>query len=122
MQAKSRRFQYWGYLLVGALAFAGFYFVSTMGQKVFLKAVLGEPAEVIDEAMNSARVSPRITSRIGEVSSRNFQLHQIGNRKDTLVFRVSLKGERADAALKLWMVKRPSGEWNIVKSDTLFLN
>ncbi|AHJ96689.1 hypothetical protein Hsw_1094 [Hymenobacter swuensis DY53] len=93
-----------------------------MGQKMILKSVIGEPAEVIDRAMNSARVSPRITSRIGEVSSRNFQLNQIGNRKDTLVFRVSLKGERADAALKLWMVKRPSGEWNIVKSDTLFLN
>ncbi|WP_155832860.1 hypothetical protein [Hymenobacter swuensis] len=122
MQAKSRRFQYWGYLLAGALAFAGFYFVKTMGQKMILKSVIGEPAEVIDRAMNSARVSPRITSRIGEVSSRNFQLNQIGNRKDTLVFRVSLKGERADAALKLWMVKRPSGEWNIVKSDTLFLN
>lgn len=122
MQEKRSGFPSWGYVLLGVLAFAGFYFVRTRGQKTLLKAILGEPAEVLHKAVNSARVSPRIISRIGKVSSRNFQLKQTGTRKDTLVFRVSLDGERADATLKLWMVKRTSGKWEIVKSDTLFTN
>ena len=120
MPPKSRGFQYWGYLLVGALAFAAFYFVKNMGQQTVLKAVLGEPGKIINEAMNSARISPRITSRTGRITARSFKVEDLSATKDTLIFRFLLDGEQADAAIKIWTTKRPSGKWEIVKSDTLF--
>jgi hypothetical protein len=122
MQPKSQGFQYWGYLLVGALAFAAFYFIKNMGQQTVLKAVLGEPGNIINEAMNSARVSPRITSRTGRITAKNFKVEDMSATKDTLIFRFLLDGERADAAIKIWTTKRPSGKWEIVKSDTLYTN
>jgi hypothetical protein len=120
MQAKDRTFPNWGYLLIGALVFAGYCFVKYMGQKTILKTVLGEPGELVNEAMNSARVSPRITSRTGIITARNFKFENMSARKDTLIFRFLLDGEQADATIKIWTTKRPSGEWKIVKSDTLF--
>jgi hypothetical protein len=120
MQVKGRGFPNWGYVLVGALAFAGFYFVKNMGQRTILKAVLGEPADLIATAMSSARVSPRITNRTGHISSKNFKVENLSAKKDSLVFRFLLDGERANATIKLWMTKRASGNWEIVKSDTLF--
>ena len=120
MQAKSRRFQYWGYLVVGALAFATFYFARNMGQQTILKAVLGEPADLIGKAMSSARVSPRITNKTGPIITKNFKVEKLGAKKDSLAFQFFLDGERADATIRLWMVRRPSGSWKIVKSDTLF--
>ena len=121
MQPKSRGFQYWGYLLVGALVFAVYLFIRTKGQETVLKAVLGEPGKLINEAMNSARVSPRITSRTGRITARNFKVeNDMSATKDTLIFRFLLDGEKGDAAIKIWTTKRPSGKWEIVKSDTLF--
>ena len=120
MPAKRRGFPNWGYVLLGALAFAGFFFVKNMGQKTVLKAVLGEPAEVINKAMSSARVSPQITNRTGRITAKNFKLEQLGATKDSLSFRFFLDGERADATVRLWMARRPSGDWEIIKSDTLF--
>ncbi|MBD2715496.1 hypothetical protein KBK19_10655 [Microvirga sp. STR05] len=120
MQEKRRGFPNWGYVLLGALAFAGFYFVRNMGQKTILKAVLGEPANLINKSMSSARVSPRITSRTGHITSKNFKVEKLGATKDSLSFRFFLDGERADATVRLWMARRPSGEWQIVKSDTVF--
>ena len=120
MQPKSRGFQYWGYLLVGALAFAAFYFVKNMGQQAVLKAVLGEPGNIVNEAMNSARISPRITSRTGAITAKSFKVEDLSATKDTLIFRFFLDGDQADAAIKIWTTKRPSGKWEIVKSDTLY--
>jgi hypothetical protein len=120
MQPKSQGFQYWGYLLVGALAFAAFYFIKNMGQQTVLKAVLGEPGDIVNNAINSARVSPRITSRTGTITAKNFKVEDMSATKDTLIFRFLLDGERADAAIKIWTTKRPSGKWEIVKSDTLY--
>ena len=120
MQAKGRGFPNWGYLLLGALAFAGFYFVKNMGQRTIMKAVLGEPGGLISKAMSSARVSPRITSRTGEITAKNFKVEKLGATKHSLSFRFFLDGERADATVRLCMARRPSGEWHIVKSDTVF--
>jgi hypothetical protein len=121
MQPKSREFQYWGYLLVGALVFAAYFFIRTKGQETVLKAVLGEPGKLVHEAMNSARVSPRITSRTGRITARNFKVeNDMSATKDTLIFRFLLDGEKADAAIKIWTTKGPAGKWEIVKSDTLF--
>ena len=121
MQPKSRGFQYWGYLLVGALVFAVYLFIRTKGQETVLKAVLGEPGKIVNDAMNSARVSPRITSRTGTITAKNFKVEKdMSATKDTLIFRFLLDGEKADAAIKIWTTKRPSGKWEIVKSDTLF--
>jgi hypothetical protein len=120
MQPKSQLSQYWGHLLVGALAFAAFYFIKNMGQQTVLKAVLGEPGAIVNNAMNSARVSPRITSRTGTITAKNFKVEEMSATKDTLIFRFLLDGEQADAAIKIWTTKRPSGKWEIVKSDTLF--
>ena len=120
MPAKHRGFPNWGYLLLGALAFAGFYFVKNMGQRTIMKVVLGEPGGLINKAMSSARVSPRITSRTGPITAKNFKTDELGATKDTLAFRFFLHGERADATVRLWMARRPSGEWHIVKSDTVF--
>ncbi|WP_045690290.1 hypothetical protein [Hymenobacter sp. AT01-02] len=120
MPSKSKGFPNWGYVLLGALAFAGFYFVRNLGQRTLMKAVLGEPADLIAQAMSSARVSPRITNRIGRIHSKNFKVENLSAKKDSLVFRFLLDGERANATIKLWMTKRASGNWEIVKSDTLF--
>ncbi|UOG76251.1 hypothetical protein MTX78_06540 [Hymenobacter tibetensis] len=120
MPEKHRSFPNWGYLVLGALAFAGFYFVKNMGQKTVLKAMLGEPGGLINRAMSSARVSQRITSRTGKITAKNFKTEGISATKDTLAFRFFLDGERADATVRLWMAKRLSGEWEIVKSDTVF--
>ncbi|MBC6610939.1 hypothetical protein H8B15_08390 [Hymenobacter sp. BT507] len=120
MQAKGRGFPNWGYMLLGLLAFAAFYFVRTMGQQTLMKAMLGEPADLIAKAMSSARVSPRITSRTGRITAKNFKVENLNAKKDSLVFRFLLDGERADASIKIWMTKRPSGNWEIVRSDTLF--
>jgi predicted aminopeptidase len=110
----------WVYLLLGATVLAGYLFVKYLGQRTILKAVLGEPAELVNRAMRSAKVSPRITNRTGKITAKNFKVEKLGANKDTLVFRFFLDGERADATVKLWMAKRPSGDWKIVKSDTLF--
>jgi hypothetical protein len=120
MSAKRRGFPNWGYLLLGALAFAGFYFIKNMGQRTIMKAVLGDPGELITKAMSSARVSPLITSRTGPITAKNFKVEKLGTTKDSLSFRFYLDGERADATVRLWMARRPSGEWHIVKSDTVF--
>ncbi|TGE09604.1 hypothetical protein [Hymenobacter fodinae] len=122
MPSKSKGFPNWGYVLLGALAFAGFYFVRNLGQRTLMKAVLGEPADLIAQAMSSARVSPRITSRTGRITSKNFKVENLSAKKDSLVFRFLLDGERSNATIKLWMTKRASGNWEIVKSDTLFSN
>ena len=120
MSPKSQGFQYWGYLLAGALAFATFYLIKNMGQQTVLKAVLGEPGDIVNNAINSARVSPRITNRTGRITARSFKVEDMSATKDTLIFRFLLDGERANAAIKIWTTKRPSGKWEIVKSDTLF--
>ena len=120
MQPRSRGFQYWGYLLMGALAFAAFYFVKNMGQQAVLKAALGEPGNIVNEAMNSARISPRITSRTGAITAKSFKVEDLSATEDTLIFRFFLDGDQADAAIKIWTTKRPSGKWEIVKSDTLY--
>ncbi|MBO0357287.1 hypothetical protein J0X19_04970 [Hymenobacter sp. BT186] len=120
MPAKRRGFPNWGYLLLGALAFAGFYFIKNMGQQTVLKAILGEPADLVNKAMNSARVSPRITNKTGPITAKKFKVEKLGATKDSLSFRFFLDGERADATVRLWMARRPSGEWHIVKSDTVF--
>ncbi len=107
-------------MLLGVLAFAGFYFVKNLGQRTLLKAVLGQPADLIAQAMSSARVSPGITNRTGKTHSKNFKVENLSAKKDSLVFRFLLDGERANATIKLWMTKRASGSWEIVRSDTLF--
>ncbi|MBF9224258.1 hypothetical protein [Hymenobacter ruricola] len=122
MQVKNQRFQYWGYLLMGALVFATFLLIKYMGQQTVLKAVLGEPGEIVNNAMNSARVSPRITSKTGAITARSFKMEDMSATKDTLIYRFLLDGEHADAAIKIWMTKRTSGKWEIVKSDTLYTN
>lgn len=120
MKAKDKPFPNWGYLLIGALAFAAYCFVKYMGQQTVLKAVLGEPGDIVNNAMNSARVSPRITSRTGKITARSFKVEDMSATKDTLIFRFLLDGEQADATIKIWTTKGPSGKWEIVKSDTLF--
>ncbi|GAB3289196.1 hypothetical protein [Hymenobacter tenuis] len=120
MQVKGKGFPNWGYVLLGALAFAGFYFVKNMGQRTVLKAVLGGPGDLISKSMSSARVSPRIINRTGRITAKNFKMEKLGAKKDSLSFRFFLDGERADATIRLWMAKRPSGDWEIIKSDTVF--
>jgi hypothetical protein len=120
MQAKGVIFSNWRYLLLGALAFAVYCFAKYLGQQTLLKTVLGEPGDIVNNAMSSARVSPRITSRTGKITARSFKVEDMSAKKDTLIFRFLLDGEQADAAIKIWTTKRPSGKWEIVKSDTLF--
>ena len=120
MQAKGRGFPNWGYVLLGVLVFGAFYFVRNMGQRTLMKAMLGEPADLIAKAMSSAKISPRITRRTGRITAKNFKVENLSAQKDSLVFRFLLDGERADATIKIWMTKRSSGKWEIVRSDTLF--
>ena len=120
MQEKSGHFPTWGYLLLGALAFTAFCFIKYMGQQTLMKLVLGKPAELVSTAMNSAKISPRITSKTGIITARSFKVEKFNSKGDSLAFRFLLKGEFSAATIKLWMIKRPSGEWKIVKSDTVF--
>lgn len=120
MPEKRRGLPNWVFLALGATIFAGYLFVRYLGQRTVLKAVLGKPADVVDRAMDSAAASPRITARIGEVSTKVFKLKRSGSQKDTLAVQFVVQGERADATIKLWMVERPSGQWDLVKTDTIF--
>ncbi|RAK70352.1 hypothetical protein DLM85_05785 [Hymenobacter edaphi] len=108
------------FIVAGALVLAVYLFGKFVGQKTILKAVLGEPGDLVARAMKSAKYSPRITNRIGEISGTNFKVKQLGAKKDTNVFQFVLQGERGEATLKMWMVKRPSGQWDMIKTDTLF--
>ncbi|MCA8829276.1 hypothetical protein [Hymenobacter pini] len=120
MSEKRRGLPNWVFIVAGALVLAVYVFGKFFGQKTILKAMLGEPGDIVNRAMKSAKVSPRITSRTGEITERNFKVHQLGAKKDTSVFQFFLQGERADATIKLWMVRRPSGKWDMIKTDTLF--
>ncbi|TYZ08306.1 hypothetical protein FY528_12685 [Hymenobacter lutimineralis] len=105
---------------MGAVVFGLFLFGKYLVQPTLLRTVLGEPGNLVNRAMKSAKVSPRITRRTGEITAKNFKVEKLGARKDTTVFRFFMEGERADATIKLWMVKRPSGQWEVFKTDTLF--
>jgi hypothetical protein len=120
MPEKRRGLPNWVFIVVGALVLAVYLFAKFVGQKTILKAVLGEPGDIVNRAMKSAKFSPRITSRIGPIHSSNFKVRQLGAKKDTSVFQFLLQGERGEANIKLWMVKRPSGQWDLIKTDTLF--
>lgn len=120
MPAKRRGLPNWVFIVAGALVLAIYLFGKFVGQKTILKAVLGEPGDLVARAMKSAKYSPRITNRIGEISGTNFQVKQLGAKKDTSVFQFLLQGERGDATIKLWMVKRRAGKWDVIKTDTLF--
>ncbi|MGI4742015.1 MAG: hypothetical protein ACRYG7_43170 [Janthinobacterium lividum] len=86
-----------------------------------MKVVLGKPAELISTAMNSAKVSPRIASSTGMITAKSFKLEKLSSKGDSLAFQFFLKGEYSAASIKIWMTERPSGEWKIVKSDTIFI-
>ncbi|RTQ51582.1 hypothetical protein EJV47_07215 [Hymenobacter gummosus] len=120
MPEKRRGLPNWVFIVAGALVLAVYLFSKFVGQKTILKAVLGEPGDLVARAMKSAKYSPRITNRIGEISGTNFKVQQLGAKKDTNVFQFLLQGERGDATIKLWMVKRRAGKWDIIKTDTLF--
>jgi hypothetical protein len=120
MPEKRRGLPNWVFIALGATVLAGYLFIKFVGQKTILKAVLGEPGEVVARAMKSAKVSPRITNRTGEITGQTFKVKQLGSRKDSSIFQFTLEGERADAIIKLWMVRRPSGQWDLIKTDTLF--
>jgi hypothetical protein len=122
MQTKSRSFQNWGILLLGAVAFAAFYFIKNLkGEDVF-ELALGKKSDVVVAALNGAKSSPRILSRTGKIVSKDFKLDKLGPREDSLAFRVILKGEKSTATIKTQVVKQPSGEWKMIKSDTTFTN
>ncbi|MCC3160021.1 hypothetical protein LJ737_22480 [Hymenobacter sp. 15J16-1T3B] len=120
MPEQRRGMPNWVFIVAGALVLAVYLFSKFLGQRTILKAVMGEPGDLVNRAMQSAKISPRITSRTGEITARNFKVKQLGAQKDTSVFQFFLQGERADATIKLWMIKRPSGQWDIIKTDTLF--
>jgi hypothetical protein len=120
MQAKSRGFQNWVILLLGAVAFAAFYFIKNLkGEDVF-KLAVGKKSHVITAALNGAKTSPRILNRTGKIVSKDFKLDKLGPREDSVSFRIILKGEKSTATIKTQVIKQPSGEWKMIKSDTIF--
>ena len=120
MQAKGRSFPDWGYLVLGAVAFAVFYFINNLKEEDFLKLAIGKKPDILISAMSGKNISPRILSRTGKIVSKNFHVDKPGSKRDSLTFRVTLKGEKSTATIKTRVVMQPSGEWKMVKSDTVF--
>ncbi|WP_133271948.1 hypothetical protein [Hymenobacter radiodurans] len=119
MQAKGRSFPNWGYILLGAVAFAAFYFIKNLKEEDFFK-LAGKHPDMVLSAMSGKNISPRILSRTGKIVSKNFQVDKPGSKRDSLTFRVILKGEKSTATIKTRVIMQPSGEWKMVKSDTVF--
>ncbi|WP_426490850.1 hypothetical protein [Hymenobacter sp. 102] len=95
-------------------------FSKFLARPLLLKAVSNTPAALITKLMDSTRVSPRITDRTGRIQKRDFKMAKMSPKRDTLVFRYLMHGPRADATVKLRMVRRPSGQWDMTTLDTLF--
>jgi hypothetical protein len=120
MQSNGRGFPNWGYIVLGALAFAAFYFITNLKEEDFIKLALSKKSDIVLSAMSGKNISPRILSRTGKIVSKNFQVDKSGSKRDSLTFRVTLKGEKSTATIKTRVVMQPSGEWKMVKSDTIF--
>ncbi|TLM87378.1 hypothetical protein [Hymenobacter jeollabukensis] len=84
------------------------------------KQQLGDHPEVILAAVHGAKNSPRILDRIGEVSSEEYNLHKSTPESDSLVLRIKLGGDKANASIEAHAVKQASGVWKIYQSDTTF--
>lgn len=122
MQSKSRGFQNWGYVALGAAAFALFYFIKSLKGEDFVKLALGKKSDIVLSAMGAGNASPRILSRTGKIVSKKFDAGKPGPKQDSLTFRIILKGEKATATIRTRVIKQPSGEWKMVKSDTVYSN
>lgn len=122
MQEKGRGFQNWGYVALGAAAFALFYFIKSLKGEDFVKLALGKKSDVVLTAMGAGIASPRILSHTGKIVSKKFDAGKPGPKQDSLTFRLVLKGEKATATIRTKIIKQPSGEWKVVKSDTTYTN
>ncbi|WP_375437224.1 hypothetical protein [uncultured Hymenobacter sp.] len=120
MPVNNRGLQNWGYVLLGAAAFAAFYFIKNLKEEAIFEAMLGKKSDVVLSAMNTAKTSPHILSRTGKIVSKKFQVDKLGSKQDTLAFRVILKGEKSTATIKTQVIRQASREWKMLKSDTVF--
>jgi hypothetical protein len=120
MQAKGRGWQNWVYVALGIVVFAAYYFIKQLKAEDFVKLAMGKKSEMIIAALNSAKISPRILSRTGKIVSKKFDAGKPGPKQDSLTFRLVLKGEKATATIKTKVMRQPSGEWKMLKSDTIF--
>ncbi|MET4107172.1 hypothetical protein [Hymenobacter sp. UYP22] len=110
----------WGYLLAGLLVFALYYGSKRLSGEEVMRFALGKKSEIMLSAMGRSKVSPRIMRRTGKIVSRKFDVGDPGPKEDSITFRLVLKGEKATATIRTRMMKQPSGEWQMVKSDTAF--
>ncbi|UPL50035.1 hypothetical protein [Hymenobacter sublimis] len=120
MHAKSRGLQNWGYVALGIVAFAAYYLIRSIKAEDVVRLAMGKKSELVLSALNSANVSPRILSRTGKIVSKKFDAGKPGPKQDSLTFRLVLKGEKATATIKTKVMRQLSGEWKMLKSDTVF--
>jgi hypothetical protein len=120
MQAKGRGPRNWVYVTLGIVVFAAYYLIKQLKTEDFVRLAMGKKSEMIMAALNSAKISPRILSRTGKIVSKKFDAGKPGPKQDSLTFRLVLKGEKATATIKTKVMRQPSGEWKMLKSDTIF--
>ncbi|UOQ76366.1 hypothetical protein MUN84_17620 [Hymenobacter sp. 5516J-16] len=107
-------------MALGIVAFAAYYLIRSIKAEDVVRLAMGKKSELVLSALNSANVSPRILSRTGKIVSKKFDAGKPGPKQDSLTFRLVLKGEKATATIKTKVMRQPSGEWKMLKSDTVF--
>lgn len=120
MQEKSGGTRTWVYIALGIAAFAAYYFIKSIKAADVVRLAMGKQSEFVISALNATKISPRILSRTGKIVSKKFDAGKPGPKQDSLTFRLVLKGEKATATIKTKVIKQPSGEWKMLKSDTTF--
>ncbi|WP_139923853.1 hypothetical protein [Hymenobacter sp. DG01] len=120
MQEKSGGTRSWVYVALGILAFVGYYLIKRIKAEDVVRLAMGKQSEFVISALNGAKVSPRILSRTGKIVSKKFDAGKPGPKEDSVTFRLVLKGEKATATIKTKVMRQPSGEWKMLKSDTIF--
>jgi hypothetical protein len=106
----------WLLLAVGGTVF---YLSFDLWGDFLYKQMLGNNPEVILAAINGAKITPSILTRVGDIHSEKSNLKMSPNQ-DSLVFQIELEGNKSSATIEAHAVKQVSGVWKIYQSDTLF--
>lgn len=85
------------------------------------RKLLGPQSTAFLDEINSAKTSPRILQRIGKVKSSGYKMQSLGEKHDTLMFQLQVKGSQATARIRVYAQIQPNGAWNIYRRDTAFL-
>ncbi|AIZ63246.1 hypothetical protein PK28_05275 [Hymenobacter sp. DG25B] len=102
------------------LSFLGFCLFAFAFSKATHLYIITQTPDVIQNAVNNAKVSGRILSRTGDIFSEEYSFEKQNLERDSLQFSIKLKGEKAAVLIEGVARKQSNNDWNIFRSDTIF--